>query len=380
MKVCIVISTLGVGGLEKQTISLANELVRSIENDVTLYVVKEDLTLMKTVDPSVHLITHSLKETKLVLSIQVLRRFLKSNSFDSILVEESYAAFITTFAALNTKQFKCAAVVMHTTVLPNWQERLKNIAYRHLINLFKVKVFVSYAQKEYWVKKYHINGNCQVIQNSIDTNYFRSDSVPSLTLQTIKEELSIHPNDLVLVKLARMEKEKNDALLVDAVADLVQLKKPVKLLIVGDGGERAAIEKKVHDLHLEDSILVLGKKSDVRPFVAISDAGILPSYATETFSLAALEIMSMGKPMVMSDIGGAREIVDHEENGFIFESQNKQQLIAIILNILTMKSNGTLTHMSEKARQKIQDHYTLDVMIQKYNTLLCEIMKCPKPD
>jgi glycosyltransferase involved in cell wall biosynthesis len=80
---------------------------------------------------------------------------------------------------------------------------------------------------------------------------------------------------------------------------------------------RAEIEQRCTALGVTDHVIIAGMQPDVRPFIAAFDVGILCSISIETLSLAALEVMAMGIPMVMSELGGASEIVNGE-NGMLF--------------------------------------------------------------
>ena len=82
-------------------------------------------------------------------------------------------------------------------------------------------------------------------------------------------------------------------------------------MIIGDGPLREAIERDVARLGLSGEVRITGFQSDVREWLTACDVVALLSTAIETFSIAVLEAMAMGKPMIMSDIGGAREQVEH---------------------------------------------------------------------
>uniref|UniRef100_UPI0039C713D2 glycosyltransferase n=1 Tax=Umezakia ovalisporum TaxID=75695 RepID=UPI0039C713D2 len=83
---------------------------------------------------------------------------------------------------------------------------------------------------------------------------------------------------------------------------------------------RPKIEEAVKASGLEEYIILKGQQSDVRPFYHASDLFTLTSESVETFSIAALEAMSCGLPAVLTDIGGAREMVKDGLNGFICDT------------------------------------------------------------
>ena len=94
---------------------------------------------------------------------------------------------------------------------------------------------------------------------------------------------------------------------------------PAKVLIIGDGPRRGEIERQIAELQLTGHAVIAGHRNDVRPYIACCDVMTLTSHVVETFSIAALESMALGKPMVLTRIGGAEEQVRHGTNGFLYE-------------------------------------------------------------
>jgi glycosyltransferase involved in cell wall biosynthesis len=87
----------------------------------------------------------------------------------------------------------------------------------------------------------------------------------------------------------------------------------------------------------------------------------------ETFSIAALEAMAMGKPMVMSDIGGAREQVVPGENGWLFAPGD----VAALTECLKQAGERTkLSAMGAASRQRTSRLFSLDAMVENYAALI----------
>ncbi|MBK8286533.1 MAG: glycosyltransferase, partial [Ahniella sp.] len=93
-----------------------------------------------------------------------------------------------------------------------------------------------------------------------------------------------------------------------------------RCLVIGDGEERANVERRIAELGLESAVVIVGFQSDVRPWVAACDVMAIVSHAVETFSISALESMALERPMIMSRIGGAEEQVSDGVNGFVFDA------------------------------------------------------------
>jgi glycosyltransferase involved in cell wall biosynthesis len=99
-----------------------------------------------------------------------------------------------------------------------------------------------------------------------------------------------------------------------------------KVLLIGDGPMRPRIEADITRLGLRDEVRITGYLDDVREAVAACDLMALVSTSIETFSVAALEAMALGRPMLMSDIGGAAEQIEQGISGELFRAGDVEAL------------------------------------------------------
>ena len=89
------------------------------------------------------------------------------------------------------------------------------------------------------------------------------------------------------------------------------------LVIAGDGPLRDFLARRAVELEVADRVSFVGELDDVRPVLTALDVFVLPSTAVESFSNAALEAMAIGRPVILSDIGGAREMIDDGVEGYV---------------------------------------------------------------
>ncbi len=111
-----------------------------------------------------------------------------------------------------------------------------------------------------------------------------------------------------LVMVGRLDPVKNHALALHAVAALLRRGVQVRLRIVGEGPERAAIARQVEGLGLGGAVELLGFRQDIRELVGAADAFILPSHS-EGLSVALVEAMALGVPVLASRVGGTAEAI-----------------------------------------------------------------------
>lgn len=219
------------------------------------------------------------------------------------------------------------AVIFHTTTLRNRKERVMQWGYDRLFNRAEAVIFISERQRAFWqARGLHGRSNATIL-NGISLDRFAPPSREARG--RAREALAIGEADLVVGCSAMLRSEKNHVQMIEAIAALRQRGLPALGLLVGEGPMRPLIEARARALDIEAHVKLLGLQADIRPVASAFDVGILCSTAVETLSLAALELMAMGIPMVMSDIGGAAEIVDGE-NGCLVPVGATEPLVAAI--------------------------------------------------
>lgn len=142
------------------------------------------------------------------------------------------------------------------------------------------------------------------IQNGIDVQFYSTDH----HITPIRAELGIAENDCVVTSVARLFPQKDHRTLLQAWVRVQSEASRTKLVLVGDGTERLALEQLADELHVQDSVLFLGRRDDVPALLAASDIGVFSS-RHEGLSLAAIEMMSMRLPVVATDIPSFRELL-----------------------------------------------------------------------
>ena len=109
--------------------------------------------------------------------------------------------------------------------------------------------------------------------------------------------------------------------------------------------------------------------ADVRPFLAACDIVTLCSLA-EAFSLAALEAMAMGKPLVLSEVGGAAEMVEPGWNGLLFRARDSEAYVNCLARLSDLPS---ARRMGSNARRAVEECFSDTVMTDRYENLLVEL-------
>jgi glycosyltransferase involved in cell wall biosynthesis len=231
-------------------------------------------------------------------------------------------------------------------------------------------VYVCENQRRFWRKRALSRWRDQVIHNGIDVEYFSAAHFSPEQIAHQRFVYRAEPEDFVIGICAVLRPEKAHGDLLQAVAQLRARGLPVKLWIIGDGPERARLEAQIGESSLRSVVLITGFQSDVRLTIAAVDAMAIVSHAVETFSIAALEAMALGKPMVMSDIGGASEQVEPGVNGYLFPAGDIAALAAALARLM---QSGQTQALGQAARVKVCQQFSLQGMVQQYENMLLDV-------
>ncbi len=194
------------------------------------------------------------------------------------------------------------------------------------------------------------------------------DNLPSK--ETIKEKHGLTGKRTYLF-VGRLEEVKNVALLIDAFAEIKKQKKEIALFIVGDGTLRQSLEDKAAKLRLTD-VHFAGYQAfpALIEYYKAADVFVLPSQF-EPWGLVVNEAMICGLPIILSSQVGCRaDLLANDENGFLFESGNKDALVSVMSK--TLQSN--LTKMGASSANKMKS-WNFGAYLPKFQEKMVEICK-----
>lgn len=285
-----------------------------------------------------------------------------------VVAANGYALLHASLAQLRSGLAVPIIATFHTTILDSWREEAKLLIQRPFFWRAWATVFVCATQKRHWLRRGLGSRRNEVIYNGVDIEHFR-DRFSAVEHQAMRLALKLAEGDYVIGISAVLRPEKNHLQLVDAVAVLRQIGLPARLLIIGDGPQRAAIEARARASRIAEHVRITGFVQDVRPYLAACDVLVLCSLSIETFSLAALEAMAMGKPVIHSAIGGAGEMIQPGHNGRLFPAGDT---VALISCLTALAERESALQMGAAARQLVEVRFSEGVMIDRYERLLAE--------
>lgn len=145
------------------------------------------------------------------------------------------------------------------------------------------------------------------------------------------------------------------------------------LVIVGDGPQENNIRKRIEALGMKNRVILVGHTPDVRHVAAAFDAYLHPSYSNEGVSQSLLQAMSMGIPVIVSDIGGLNEVVENEVEGFLVPPRQIQTLSRTMLKLMTRFVN--VEQLARRAREKVVTEHSITVRGEQMEVLLKRISR-----
>lgn len=191
----------------------------------------------------------------------------------------------------------------------------------------------------------------------------------------IFKRLEISSSNIILGNIALFEPRKGQKYLIEALAiirDKFDNFKNIILIIEGTGNQKKYLEKLVVDLKLEKNILFLENEKNIFDIINIFDIFILPSIEYEDFPNVILEAMSLGKPIIGTNIAGIPEQIEDGVNGFVVEPKNVKSLSEAILTLV--KNKEKRIKMGTKSFDRFNKLFSYDKIINNYINLYKEIV------
>ena len=364
--VAFLVNSLCVGGAEKQVVSLLNGLHHP-RLETSLLSLKRDDALLPQLDAA--RVTRGIKHLGVTRglewgAVRRLARHLDAQAVDVLLCTNMYALAYGALArwASRRRHHVRLVEVYHTTLPGSQKDALQMRLAGPLVAQADLLVYVCQAQATHWRAQGLRARREAVIHNGIDVDRFTDRWSPAQKAG-LRQRHGLAAQDYLVGLCAVMRPEKAHGDLLQALARLDREGLRVHALLIGDGPERAAIEQQIEALGLREQVRITGYVDDVRPLVAACDAMVIASRTVETFSIAALEAMALARPMVMSDIGGAREQVRHGDNGLLFPPGN----IAALADQLRRLAEPRLRRrMGERARERVVEEFEVGRMVRRY--------------
>jgi glycosyltransferase involved in cell wall biosynthesis len=183
----------------------------------------------------------------------------------------------------------------------------------------------------------------------------------------VRRELGFGPTDPVVGIVAALRPEKNHELFLDMAARVRSTLPNARFLVIGDGPCRPQLEKIAAELGITESVSFVGSRNDVPRLLSAIDVFALTSHI-EANPVSILEAMSVGKPVVATNVGSIHEAVDDGRTGYLVLPSDAYQITDRVLRLLNNPLQAAT--MGTAARVTVVSRWSIEAMVQGYEQLI----------
>lgn len=194
----------------------------------------------------------------------------------------------------------------------------------------------------------------------VDTNKFGSVDIDKFEK---RKELGLSENNIVLFSVGELNKNKNHEVVIRALAKLSNPN--IHYIVAGRGNLESYLNELLEKLNMVNNVKLLGFRNDIAELYRISDIFCFPSYR-EGLSVALMEVMASGLPVVCSKIRGNVDLINHKKGGFLC-NLNSVEEFEIYINEL-VNDTDKRKRMSEYNRSIIEQ-YDITIVNQKMENI-----------
>ncbi len=200
----------------------------------------------------------------------------------------------------------------------------------------------------------------------------------------LKEKYKLPDDKFIISFICRISEQKRPFLLLEVIKKLQQERKDFLVLIVGDGNLLSQMKSSAKRMNLLDNMLFLGRTNKTDEIYALSDMTINCSIK-EGLALTAYESLAMGVPVVSSDVGGQKELINEKTGVIVPCMQDEEDIFDFNysdeeVDTYVKAINKVLNNLKEykkECRKRILDGFTIDQMVEHMTKIIEETVKNP---
>jgi glycosyltransferase involved in cell wall biosynthesis/ribosomal protein S18 acetylase RimI-like enzyme len=213
-----------------------------------------------------------------------------------------------------------------------------------------------------------------LLGNGADISYFDPSHVPSGRVEELKEELGISADACVVGVVGRLVAEKGYRELFAAAKQVRGLMPNVRFLAVGDVNEEKSDSIRPDEIASAGrDVIFTGWREDVRDLLAAMDIFVLPSWR-EGVPRSAIEAAAMGKPLVLTDIRGCREVARDGLEAILIPPKDESRLAEAITQLV--RDRALRERLAPAARRRVVERFdeqkVIDRIVDHYRVLLAD--------
>lgn len=288
-----------------------------------------------------------------------VKRLLKDEHVDLIHAHEFDANVQGTFVAA------LSGVPLVATVHGKnyfWEKLRRRLAYQW-VSRNATMVAVSENLKQFIVEKVGVDsGHVKVVYNGVDL----LPHCGPADIDQCRKELDLPTGDQIVGVVGNLYPVKGHQYLIAAIPAVLAKCPNTTFIFAGRGQLEGELKEQAHQLGVAQKVRFLGLRQDIPRILAVLHAFVLPSLS-EGLSMAILEAMVAGKPVIATDVGGNPELVEDSETGYLVPSQNSQALADRLISLLMNRDRAL--QFGKVGQLRAQGQFSLRTMVREYQAI-----------
>jgi glycosyltransferase involved in cell wall biosynthesis len=361
-KVLHIVEDLKIGGLEKVIAAIVLHLDKNKYDVQVFCLVKGGAIADELITEGINVKILNLNSYYDPFQVISLAQLIRREAFHVI---HSHGYFASTFVRLAAFMIRTPVMVthIHSAYI---QFKKRNFMIDRFLARFTDKIIcVSRAVQRFVIK---IEG----IEKQKTCVIYNGADIPLIVekegeIRRRRQQWGIEQYDIVITIVASLTENKGHKILLEAFNKVSQFLPSLKLLIVGDGFLKEDLKSRSLKFNIEKNVIFTGEQDHVQELLQISDLFVLSSLFREGLSIALIEAIATGLPVVATNVGGNPEIIEDGANGFLVPPGNADRLAHAIK---TLVSNPDLRkRMGAQGRKIYEGKFKLSLMIQQIESL-----------
>lgn len=365
IKILHMIETAGPGGAENMLIRLIHGLDKKKYDSVACFL-KSGWLPDKLKSQNVETLIISQKRCiDIHWLIQVIR-YIKKNNVKIIHTHE-FAMNVNGSLLSMLIKIPCVTTVHGKNYYPDkWYRK---VAYR-FVSKKSYMVAVSSDIKNFLAEQISINKDkIHIVINGINTkDYMHSET----TRMNTRQSFAINNNNILIGAIGNLYTVKGHIYLIEAAGIVCKNYPEVKFIIAGRGEQQSRLEEKINELGLHDNVNLLGFREDIPEILNALDIYVMSSLSEGT-PLSILEAMASGVPIVSTNVGGIKRIIEDGMNGSLVDAKNPGQLADAIIELIKDRKKRVM--LARHAKASVESNYSMDNMLAIYDDIYSHLIK-----
>lgn len=359
LAICQVLHSLNIGGAEV----LAARLARGLQGEFRFVFacLDEAGAMAADLQREGFAVAHVERRPGIDLACQRrLARFWREQQVDVVHAHQ-YTPFFYSMIARRWRRNPPVLFTEHGRWFPDFPRRKRILFNRLLLRRSDRVVGVGESVRRALIENEGIPpGRVAVIHNGVETAHFSGEGIDP---GEVRRELDLEPDALVLIQVARLDHLKDHLTAVRTLDRVAAHRPDVRLVLVGEGPERAAVEAEIDRRGLRANVRMLGTRRDLPRLLHAADLFLLTSIS-EGIPVTLIEAMAASLPIVSTDVGGVPEVVEDGATGLLAPSGDDAQLAGAVLRLAD--DPGHRRAMGEAGRRRAETRFSQDAMHDRY--------------